>query len=270
MNGFGFAKNPTCSSFLIAGYSLKGSLLCTSLNNQVTLQGISEDVPSNTHVGVRISVKNPVVSVFTSSFTIETGKNSTFTVYDGIYGISGVVIGPGQISKISLTPVNSTIILSTLKPVLYRLQFLISNHVPLGGFINIVCTSSFVMNGIYYIEYGLNDVSFTQTVQMSYNSGTFTLVISNFASLSPGVVSILMFLVNPGTSGVTDPLIIRTLMPDGLTIIDENLRDAVVYISDLTAPGSASVTFPSGSQATGSSINLKLSFTPNYEIPALG
>ena len=270
INAFQFDQNPTCTSFDINEFSIKGTLECSVSGTKVTIVGISQDIPAYVNAGIRISVKNPSYSVLTGTFAIETGKNSTFTVYDDIFGISGIPILPGDISKISLTPANSSVILATSKQVLYRLIFLLSNPIPQGGKIQIICTQSFTMNGIYYLEYGLDDQSNTQLVTIVYNSGSYTLTISSFAEFQPTFISILLFMINPSIAGVSDPLIIRTLLPDGVTIIDENTSDAFVTITAYTSPQTTSVTFPSGNYASGAAINLQLNFIPNFEVPANG
>ncbi|OMJ89673.1 hypothetical protein SteCoe_8125 [Stentor coeruleus] len=269
-SGFEFASNPTCTSFNIEGYSIVGNLTCFYENSRVTLVGISEEIPAFKHVGVRITVKNPPYAIVTGTFAIETGKNGTLTVYDEKFDIEGVTISPGLITQISLVPANSSVILARDKEVLYRLTFLSSNNIPNGGIIQIIGTYYFAMTGIYYIEYGIDDVDFDNPAICSYDSLTYTLTISSFIQENPRLVSLLISLKNPSIAGVSDPLIIRTLKSDGVTIIDENTDEAFVYVDEITSPSSSSVTFPLGNQATGLAINFKINFAPQYEVPALG
>lgn len=268
--GFDFASNPTCTSFNIEGYSIVGNLTCSYKSSRVTLIGISEEIPAFKHVGVRITVKNPANAVETGTFAIETGKNGTLTVYDEKFDIEGVTISPGLITQISLSPANSSVVLARDKEVLYRLLFLPSNNIPTGGTIQIIGTSYFQMTSIYYIEYGLDDVDIDNPAICSYDSLSYTLSISSFVQESPRLISLLLLLKNPPIGGVSDPLIIKTLGTDGITIIDENTDEAFVYIVETTSPSSSSVTFSLGNQATGLAIDFMINFAPQYEVPALG
>ena len=268
-NGFEFAARPTCTGFEVEGFVAKGNFSCVAEGNRVSLYGISEDVPEQAYVGFRVTARNPQFSVKTGSFCIETGKNLTLTVYDEILEVEGLTIKPGKISQVLMEPWNDTVVLSQGKEVVYRIQFLLSNVIYQGGSIEIVGTSEFEFSGYYLIESGIYDASEVDEVTFEYDSGTFVLNISNFADLKNEVISLLISFTNPLSSGVTDPLIIRSYNFNG-DLIDENNDQAFVFIESLTSPLSPSVTFPSGSSATGSTINLKLSFTPQFEVPSLG
>jgi hypothetical protein len=201
---------------------------------------------------------------------VETGKNLTFVVYDRSSLVAGVSITPGPITRVQIAPANENTLIATGKQVLYRISFLPNNPVPQAGFFQMICTNNFQFAGLFEIEYGVSDRSSTQSASLVYTPSNFTLSLSNFASFSPQMISILALMTNPSISGVTDPVVLRSLMPDGVSIIDENFEDALVVVSSISAPTSATVSFPSGSQAAGTSINTMLSFSPNYDIPASG
>ena len=268
-DGFILDTYPTCSAFQINGYIISGNLNCLTEGNKVTVFGINEDIPGSAFIGIRLNAINPLFSVQTGTFGIETGKNSTLTVYDEIFGISGLTIRPGLITRVALGVTNSSLILAQGKLNMYRLQFLVSNTVQQGGSIEVLCTSNFQFASYFYIEFGLSDISASEPVNTYYDSSTNTIKISSFKTLNPEVISLLVTMTNPSSTGVTDPLIIRTIDPDN-NLIDENTDEAFVYISSITSPTASSVTFPSGSSATGSSIDLQIQISPQFEVPAGG
>jgi hypothetical protein len=267
-DGFSFAEKPTCTGFKVEGFVLKGDLECYSEGNRVTLVGFNEDVPAFSHVGVRVTAGNPPFSVKTGSFAVETGKNLTNTVYDEMFGIPGITVKPGMITHVLMESCNQTV-LSQGKEVIYRLSFLISNPVEQGGLIKILATQSFEFSGFFLVEMGLMDVSDTDIVNFSYDSSSYVLTISNFVGLKDEFIVLIFSMINPSTSGPTDPLIIRTFNSNG-DLVDENSDSAFVNIESLTSPSTSSISFPSGNSASGSPINLKLSITPQSEIPSSG
>lgn len=152
---------------------------------------------------------------------------------------------------------------------------MLSNPVEEGGSISIIGSSSFNMNGnsIYELESGLDDLSTLLPISMTYNSGTFALRITNFAKYTePTVISMLLQFTNPVDEGKTTPLVIRSLKADGVTVIDEDLRDAYAEILSYTSPLSVSVSYPGvkTNQATGAFTQIRITFSPQIEIPALG
>ncbi|CAG9324854.1 unnamed protein product [Blepharisma stoltei] len=274
-NGYTFDAYPTCSSYSINGNIVEGSLWCVNNGNQVQLTGIAADLQADFDYGVRVVVTNPSYTIAsTGTFTIETGHNLTNSIYDRSSGISGIPIKPGLITQISLQPQEAWN-LTTSKTIVYRLKFMPSNPIEVGGQILIIGSSSFNMNGlgIYQLEYGLSDLSTSQALSFSYSSSSYTLSITNFAEYSkPALISLLLQFTNPSVSGLTSPLIIRTLKADGNTVIDENISDATVEISTLSSPLSVSVSYPGSStnQATGAFTDIRISISPQLEIPASG
>jgi hypothetical protein len=118
-------------------------------------------------------------------------------VYDQLTGIPGLTIAPGPITQISLSPANSSTLLSTSKNVLYQLSFLPSNSIPLGGSIQLLCTPAFTFANFYFIDSGLSDLSQSNPATFSYNAATFTLTISSFQQFSPQKVSLFLFIKTP-------------------------------------------------------------------------
>lgn len=176
---------------------------CERIGDYVIVTGISQDVPAYTEVGVRVTVINPSRSGTTGFFTIDTGRNSTNTIYDRKAAIQGVYIDPGRISNIVFEPKYENTLLTRKKIVIYRLSFLLTNALEKGGSIKLFFNSNFNMDSSTYslVEYGLDDISFTDTVTFSYNSSTKIMTISNFNTFSPKEISILMQIENPSEEG---------------------------------------------------------------------
>lgn len=269
-DGYTLANTPACSAMTISGFALPGTLLCTSSGNQVTLTGISSEIPAKTDLGVKISATNPIKAITTSTFTIETGRNSTSTVYERKKSIPEVKITAGSLSSVNLAAVDTSIIIATSKQMLYRLKFTPTTTVPQGGSINILCNNNFYLDGYktLYVESGLTDIAFTNQVTLAYVTSTKTLSITNFSALTATEVSLVMHLTNPSTSGTAQALIVRTLDASGNTI-DEDTTKATVTISTYSAP-TISTSFLNTAEASGTNIQLKFTITPQVQIPKLG
>jgi len=270
---FTIAKYPTCEAYTINGKVLKGNLICEQDNNKVKVYGIAQEVFPNTEIGVRVSVTNPPYAGSPGTFTVETGRNSTNTVYERKANIASVVIEPGQITGVRFGAVDSSVILATSKPVLYNLKFVTANTCEQGGKVEIEFSSNFNMNSqtIYYLEYGLEDISASKTVKLTYSSSAKKLTITDFKAFTNQQLSLILQIANPPSSGDTTPLIIRTYKSDGTTRIDENSLDAKVTISTTSAPD-ITTSYPGANtdQATGSTIDLQFTFIPQKPIPRLG
>ena len=110
------------------------------------MTGNSEEVAAGTEIGIKISCTNPTHTGTTGSFSIETGRTGTNTLYDRRISIPGVVIQSGVISGITMTAVESTTTLSKGKWVLYRLIINMTNPIEQGGTIEIECNNDFNMD----------------------------------------------------------------------------------------------------------------------------
>ncbi|CAG9322608.1 unnamed protein product [Blepharisma stoltei] len=273
-DGYDLAKFPSCLSVDMEGNSISGVFSCISFGNQVTVTGIDQNLAASTEYAMRIAAKNPPQSGLTGTFTIESGRNYTNIVYERITGLTGVTILPGRITEITLKPNNTNWSLTKNKVILYNLQFLLRNPIEQGGTILIICSTDFNMDGlsIQQVLYGLDDISSSNTVTLSYSTTTKILTLSNFAAFTPKLISIIFQLTNPSTAGSTVPLIIRTMKADGRTVIDENSDDAYVTILDYSSPTGVSVSYPGATtnQATGANTQIQIDMFPQVEIPQLG
>ena len=269
---------PSCTALSINRYQLPGLLSCTTTGRKVTLLGFSDDINPGTALGIRISVTNPAKAITTGTFTIETGRNSTSTVYEQQTNIPGVTITAGRITGISLTPVDTTMTQSTNNVMRYTLVFTFTNAIEQGGAIVIACNNNFNLQSttgpnLYWVNSGLSDISITQPVTAVYSTISNQLTITNFQAYKAGQVSLMLELTNPATSGTTLPLGIWSLKSDGTTIIDQDLVTAVTTISIITSPVIVVDFLPSTSDSNrraAGPISLKLTLTPNFQIPGLG
>jgi histone deacetylase 6 len=270
---YSIAHFPTCEAYPINGKTLKGNLICEQVGNQVKVTGLAQEVFPDTEIGVRVSVTNPAFTGSSGSFTVETGRNSTNTVYERKTNIAGVTIEPGQITGVRFVPVDSSIVLATSKPVLYNLKFVTFNPCEQGGKVEVVFNSNFNMDSqsVFYLEYGLEDISASQTVSMSYSSSSKTMTITNFKAFANQQLSLMLLVKNPASSGDTSPLIIRTFKKDGTTTIDENTADAKLTIASTSSPD-VTLSYPGGTtdQATGGAISLLFTLVPQKIVPRLG
>ena len=270
---YDIAAYPACSAFYIQSSFIPGALSCAATATQVLMTGISQDLIAGNEYGVYVTATNPHYSGVTGTFTIETGRNSTFTVLDRRQGIQGISISPGVIQDISLQPYNPIWAMTKNKMMLYRLEFLLKNPIDLGGYILLVFSNSFNMDytSILEIEYGLDDISRTQTASMAYSITSKTLTISSFAAFSPVLISLLLQINNPSAAGVTNPIVIQSYLSDG-TLVDEDTASAVATISIYSSPTATSVSYPgaTGAQATGLATTIQINMFPQVQVPQLG
>lgn len=270
---YNLAAYPSCSAFYVEKSFIPGALNCVATGTQVLMTGISMDLTAGSEYGVYISATNPHYSGTTGTFKIETGRNSTFTVIDRKDNIEGIYISPGLISNVGVNPYNSLWMMTKNKKMLYRVKFLLKNPIDENGYIKLVFSNSFNMDytSIAQIEYGLDDISRTSPATMTYSTITKELKVYSFAAFTPKLISLLLEINNPSSSGVTNPIKIRSYLSDG-TLVDEDTAKALVTISIYSSPTATSVTYPgaSGAQATGLSTTIRINFFPQVEVPQLG
>ena len=265
---------PSCTALTINRYKLPGLLSCITTGRKVLLTGFSANLNPGTALGIRIAVSNPAKAITTGTFTIETGRNSTNTVYELQTAIPGVTIAAGRVTGISLTPVDTTMTPSTKNIMRYTLLFTFTNPIEQGGTIIISCNNNFNLQGgvgvtnLYWVNSGLTDVSSTLQVTSVYSSVSNQLTISNFQAYKAGEISLMLELTHPATSGTTLPLGIQSRKADGTTVIDQDLVTAVTTISIITSPVIV-VDFLTDSRA-GGPLGIKFTITPNFQIPGLG
>ena len=272
-SNYQLASYPACSAFAIEGNFVAGVLSCASSSSEVTMTGISADLIAGKEYGVYITATNPFYSGVTGTFTIETGRNLTFTVLDRRTDIEGVTILPGKISDISLKPYNEDWVITKKKKILYRLKFLLKNQIDQGGKIELTFTNSFNLDytQIREVEYGLEDVSLGEQVKLDYDLDLKVLKIYGFKEFSPVLIALIMEINNPNDAGPSDVIKISSYLKNGV-LVDQDTKSSKVVVSIYTSPTSTMVTYPAttGNQATGASTKIRIHFYPQVEIPQLG
>lgn len=270
---------PSCTPLTINRYKLPGLLSCITTGRKVMLTGFTDNLNPGTALGIRIGVSNPAKAITTGTFTIETGRNSTNTVYEQQASIPGVTIAAGRVTGISLTPVDSTMTQSTKNIMRYTLLFTFTNPIEQGGTIVITCNNNFNLQGglgitnLFWVNSGLLDISSFQTVTSVYSSVSNQLTISNFQAYKAGEISLMLELTHPATSGTTLPLGVQSMKADGTTIIDQDLVTAVTTISIITSPAIVVDFIPTtvdDNRRAGAALTIKFTLTPNFQIPGLG
>lgn len=270
---------PSCTALTVNRYQLPGLLSCVTTGRKVMLTGFSANLNPGTALGIRIAVSNPAKAITTGTFTIETGRNATNTVYEQQTGIPGVTIAAGRVTGISLTPVDTTMTPSTKNIMRYTLLFTFTNPIEQGGTITIVCNNNFNLQGspgitnLFWVNSGLTDISPTSPVTSVYSSVSNQLTISSFQAYKAGEISLMLELTHPATSGTTLPLGIQSKKADGTTIIDQDLVTAVTTVSVITSPAIVVDFLPSttdDNRRAGTTINLKFTLVPNFQVPGLG
>jgi len=100
-NGFTISLNPTCSFFAVHGFTPTGTLICTSFDNKIVFNGMTQDLSAGTFIGLRVAITNPTYTQTPDDFIVETLRGSTQYVYDQRF-ITGLEIAPGVINNIIL------------------------------------------------------------------------------------------------------------------------------------------------------------------------
>lgn len=136
---------------------------------------------------------------------------------------------PGLIKEVGLKPLRP-VRQATGKVMDYSLSFLPTNPLPSGAYLRILFPTTFrlVSGTLYdyvYLKQGLDDVSESQPLQITYTTNDITF--SSFGAMSPRVIIVYFRAINPSTAGPTEALTIRTYTDSTLSlIIDENRVDA--------------------------------------------
>ena len=267
--GYGLSRYPSCQAISVNGKALSGTLFCTGTGRQVQLTGFSEDIQAGTEIGIMVTATNPPQTGTTGYFWIETGRNRTNTVYERITTVPGVVIIPGRITGKAFAQTDSNVVLSCNNLVMYTLKFTPYNPIESGGQIRLQFNNNFNMptTAHFWVNYGLEDLSTSQTVTVSYSTVLMLLTITNFAAFTSKEVSLQLEITNPAISGATPALVLTTYKADGLTIIDQ---DSTLSVDIVTTTSPTITHVLSSYLATGINVNLQFTFVPNLQIPALG
>ncbi|CAG9310830.1 unnamed protein product [Blepharisma stoltei] len=271
-NGFYLAPYPTCTSYATEGMPISGSLKCITTGRQVILSGISADLQPNILYSVRMTGTNPKWKVNTGTFTIDVFRFQTFTLYQQATLIPGLSISAGNLLSLTFGPVDSSLVISRNKILLFSVTFTTKNPIEKGGYIIIVFPWNFALSGNYIavIGSGLKDINATSEATVSYDIPTTTLTISNFDAVdSQTQISLYLQIQCPYLSGKSSALNIKSYRADKSTVIDQDITNAYTTVSSYSSP-SISISFPGSSKATGASITIDFTITPNIQIPANG
>ena len=265
---------PTCASIPVNGVQLEG-ILCRQSGNTMTISRFTNSIPSQTDLKISIAVTNPLKSLTTGSFNIQTGRYQTNTIYEKCPSIPGLSISPGSITNVSLYPVDLDAVQSRGKLSLYTLSFKTFNTIPEGGEIWVYFNNNFNMDNsvIYRHQAGLTDISTRAEITLAYDQEDNILVVTNFKQVGATEVSLVLQITNAATRGATLPLIIRTIDSDGSTIIDENTTDAVGYIDYHPSFGITALfndDIEEEVKADGTDLNIWFTIVSNVEIPVDG
>ena len=275
---FSLINAPNCTAVEVEDYTLQGTFSCLtdSSGQAVKLTGISEDVPAEKDIAIRVQATNPSYVLTTSTFKIESGRNNTNTVYEYSLTVPGVTTTPSPINSISLLPVDSTTILARSKQVYYELKFTPSNTIAQGGSIEIQFNNNFNLDPQAIdsqtidptVESGLFDIDVNTRTTCVYDSSTLKLTIANFLERSPDEITVRFMAVNPFEDGETTPLIITTKDASG-NIQDQDSENAKTTISTLTSPV-ITKDRPTNLYGTGALTNLNFILVPNVMVPLSG
>lgn len=132
------SSSPHCYSVMVDRVMVQGNLTCTGNGREVSLTGISADIEPGTDVLIRVQVTNPNRVKTTGTFTIDTRRQGTNTIFEKRESIPGVNIIAGLMTKVSLTPVDTSEMLALDKVVYYNLRFTLYNDIPQGGSLSVI------------------------------------------------------------------------------------------------------------------------------------
>lgn len=270
-SGFLLTESPTCTSSSDGKATIAGELVCQVVGRELYLTGISSDIAAGTEASVRVTTTLPEYSLTTAAFELRMFRENTNTLYEMKTGIAGVYIEPGFFYQLEFSPVESGYMVTRGKTMLYRLIVELKNPVEEYGVIRIDFPVSFVMGGefIKYIESGLADISSETEVSLEYSIPNRQLLITNFAQIQEEtIISMVLQLENPSTSGTSAALTISTMRKNQEYTIDTDSTSATTVVSSLLAPG-ISVSL-SNTEATGAAVVLQVTITPHTQIPAGG
>jgi len=242
---FEVSKFPSCSSFPINGKLIAGTFTC-SYNKElqsIEVRGIGQSIPANSDVGVIISMKNPRYSFITDTFEMYVMKEGTTLAFTRKLAIKGVPVTAGPITQISCYPLDSLYVTSKGKKMWFALSFKLTNPLNAGSVISIKLPSSMSFGGLaqvegveqdFYVRSGLQDISDTNPLSIA-KFGTLELRISNFMPVAqPDLITIVMYLVTPLSSGLSTPIQIGSYTDSTLTKeIDKDVSQARINVNEI-------------------------------------
>lgn len=271
-SGLYIPSNPSCSSYSTTGLNIKGDLQCQTKGLKVELFGISEELLAGFQYNLRMSGTNPNWSTNLGYFSVYIFKENTNTLLAYKENIKGFQIVSSNFLEISLTPYDDSVLLSQNSIMLYKLHLRVKNPIEDRGFIIVEFPSSFSMDGEYlvWVDSGLEDFSYNDTVSVQYSIPLLKLTISNFKSVSAeSNIDIILQMKNPSESGNSESLNIYSLRPDSYTVIDSNSTEAYISIDEYKSP-TLSVVYPTQVVAGGVNVEINIEIVPNIEVPSEG
>ncbi|KAL4499934.1 hypothetical protein ABPG72_015283 [Tetrahymena utriculariae] len=246
---------PTCISPSLNGYFIAGQLVCTLQdNNQVRIDGIVGLLTSGINYVLQISMQNPPYTINSNTasssyvFSFQIYKQGTQILFESISGIQGPVINAAGINNISLTPTDKVNLNNRYIFAEYKLNFTPTLALQNGNCIVISFPAYFQvlvswqimylqenMYQLHYINYGLDNLSENNKVQISVSSNS--IIISNFATQQfIQEISVIIMTRNPDAVGTTTPLKIYIYQDTTqTTLISQDVTSASANIDPYTS-----------------------------------
>lgn len=276
--GFQVDPNPKCSFIPVDGNLISGNLLCTTEGSRVYIRGLKQDINPGTIMGLSLKVTNPNYAQPSPAWRIGILREKTQFVYDWKEDLYGDPILPGIISDIVLDAQMPNVNISRSKIVLLNLAFRIKNKINLGGAIKLTFPSSFSLIdktflGIpqtYYVTKGLQAISSTSAITLTFDEIANTLLITKFKEVEPlTVIEIALKMRVPSSSGATTPIILSTYTTEELLVkIDEDSKNIVAIVESIGSPITNSYFMTNPAAAGTGTTDLELSFQPSVDIAA--
>jgi len=266
---FFVAAIPTCVALPVTGRTITEVLTCAlEGTDTIKVTGYSEELPKLSFISFSFPATNPSYASTTGTFEIRTGRETSNTILGRKKDVAGITVTPSDLNSVEFAALNSTSIMARNKPMQYRLSFVTASTIEAGGSITVKFNDYFNMDGLYdyYLESDLDNSPATLT----YSAITKTLTVKGMNLMVPRIFSLILLIQNASTAGATSPLVISTLNSKGNNI-DQDSTKATITTASMTSP-TISVSYPgaNSNKATGSSIQITFSITPNTAVPAQG
>ncbi len=264
---------PVCAALDVNGHTIQGSLTCRFENSEITITGLSSEIPPLRDVGISVEIRNSLYAGVTGTFDISLLRGGTQIIFDRRTDITGVYIRPSLIDNVSLLPLDSTIIQAKNKLMDYILTFEITNPLPAGSAISITIPSSFQLdksnNSPHYIVYGLEDLSWDKPVGLLANTSTNVITINSFQDVGANqVIAVKLRLINPSITGPTGSAVIATHKDSTLELtIDMATSGAETTIVANESPLTYSIT-TQNLLASMTQASIEFAVTPSTTVPA--
>lgn len=245
---FEVSKFPSCSSFPINGKIIAGVFSC-EYNQElqsIEVRGIAQAIDKDSDVGVLVSLKNPKYSFITNPFEMYVMKSGTTLAFTRKLEIKGVPVTAGQISQISMYPLDSMYVVSKQKLMWFNLNFKLRNSLNQGSMIQIKLPDTITLSTlppvegievVFYVQSGLEDVSDDSPLQISQSIGPGSkyIYIQKFKSMpQPNSISVAMLLITPPSSGLSSPFEITSFTDvTGSFEIDKDISNARIMVNEI-------------------------------------